>query len=292
MKGIYGTIFVAFALATVGPNQARPFAQSEGHSARFVVVDAADGRAIRGATLELAIPGLPLRTSVTSGDGVGAVDGAGVPGVLTITADGFAPARLVWPARLVQETTVRLSRGVSLQVSLIDRRSGSPVRGSVAVLLRSPGNRGTFSEVAPNGTAEFFSLAPGTATLIVKAERFAPAVLTIELRAGQAEARAVTLSEAATVEGVVLDSAGRALPHAVMTVDYGSAANEQRLLAQLVGGRTRTGSDGTFRLTGIVPNTPVRVRATSNGRVVASSIPLVIDEGTPTTWATLHAVAR
>jgi hypothetical protein len=239
--------------------------------------------------LELAIPGLPLRTSETTGDGVGGVDGAGAPGVLTITADGFAPARLVWPPRMGQETTVRLSRGASLRVSLIDRRSGSPVPGSVAVLLRSPGNRGTFSEVAPNGTAEFFSLAPGTATVIVKAERFAPAVFTIELRAGQAEAQAVTLSEAATVEGVVLDSDGRPLSDAVMTVDYGSAANEQRL--QLVGGRTRTGSDGAFRLTGIVPNTLVRVRATSNGRVVASSVPLVIDEGTRATGATLRVTA-
>jgi hypothetical protein len=74
-------------------------------------------------------------------------------------------------------------------------------------------------------------------------------------------------------------------------VDYGSAANEQRLLAQLVGGRTRTGSDGAFRLTGIVPNTLLRVRATSNGRVVASSVPLVIDEGTRATGATLRVMA-
>lgn len=291
MNGIYGTMLVAFAFAAVGLSQAHPFAQAEGHSARFVVVDGADGRAIRGATLELAIPGLPVRTSETTGDGVGGVDGAGVHGVLTFTADGFAPARLVWPARMGQETTVRLSRGASLRVSLIDRRSGSPVPGSVAVLLRSRGNRGTFSEVAPNGTAEFFSLAPGTATLIVKAERFAPAVFTIELRTGQAEAQAVTLSEAATVEGVVLDSDGRPLSGAVMTVDYGSAANEQRILAQLIGGRTRTGSDGAFRLTGIVPNTLLRVRATSNGRVVASSVPLVIDEGTRATGATLRVMA-
>lgn len=113
-------------------------------------------------------------------------------------------------------------------------------------------------------------------------------MLAVELRAGQTEAQIVELSDAATVEGVVLDSGGRPLSDAVVTVDYGSAGNVQRLLAQLVGGRTRTGSNGAFRLTRIVPNTLVRVRATSNGRVLASSGPLVIEEGTTASGVVLR----
>lgn len=168
MNGISATIPVALAVAVIGFSQARPAAQAEEHSARFIVVDAGNGRAIGNATLELAIAGLPVRTSATTGEGVGEVAGPSTLGVLTISFDGFAPARLAWPPRTRQEATIRLMRGASLRVSLIDRGSRSPVPGSVAVLLSSPGNRGTFSEAAPNGTAEFSSLAPGPATLIVR----------------------------------------------------------------------------------------------------------------------------
>jgi hypothetical protein len=237
MNGICTSILVALIVAVGNSAEIRLESQTRESTARVRVVDT-DGRVVPFAALQLMIPGVSTAASITGADGVGHVTGPRVAGVLTIGADGFVRGRIAWPSPTDQEVTVRLMPAASLRVSLVDRRSGSPLTGSAAVLLSTPGSRGTYSESLPNGTGEFLNLPPGPATLIAKAERFAPAVVAIGLRAGETEVQTIELAEAAAVEGFVLDEAGRPISGAVMTVDYGSAGNAQRLLAQLVGGHT------------------------------------------------------
>lgn len=290
MSRIGTSIVVLIAAAVWTFGQPALSAQVEAQSVRVTVVDG-NGTSVPGARLELAIPGVPPRSGATGPDGAGDVIGPRQRGVFTISADGFAPFRMAWPPE-DGDLTVQLRRSAGLRVLLVDRAVQSPVAGSVAVLLSIPGSRGTFSEAAPDGSAELADLPPGPATLIAKAEGYAPAVVPIELREGLTVVQTVELHAAAVIEGRVLDSDDRPIAGVLVTVDYGSAGNVERLLGQIVGGRVQARTDGTFRLTGIVPNRVVRLRATAGGRVVASSLPLVVGEGETAQGAIVRGTAR
>ncbi len=111
-------------------------------------------------------------------------------------------------------------------------------------------------------------------TIIVKADGLAPEARPIELQPlPLTNAERFRLRQAGVIEGQIVDRSGAPVSGAVVTVDYPGGRYFGRYLATLVGGKTRTGTDGAFRLNEIVPDIPIQVIAEAGNR---KSVPLQI----------------
>ena len=260
MSGLRQSVLLALGFLISG-STAVPI-QGQTASIRVVIVAGANDTPVPGATLALAVPGQSLRVATSDASGGAYVTSSAGAGVLSVSADGFAPFHLRWPPRSASnEVRVRLDLAAELRVLTTSRRTGQFVPASVGVVLNRAGNPGSYSARGAQGVADLSGLPQGSGMLIVKAEGFAPAVISIDLRPGM-NTEAVALAEAARVSGFVVGADGQPVAGATVSVDYGLADNPSRILAQLVGGRLRTGSDGAFLVVGIVPNRLARLRAT------------------------------
>lgn len=274
--------------------------------AAFRVVDAQHGTPIVGATLRshrfvrdvgaarIANPAVGWSGPVlatTDADGRAASSIPEVAEAIVATAEGFAPSVLAVPdAANPTELRFELNRGVRLDVhvrgitdasapTLVELRRGTtvrrrwrqlplaigdPARPWIARASVDAGGRASFVGLTAD---EYFVSARGADACSNAVERFIDADATIELE----------LDAPATLAGRVTSDGRPDVGHAVFVVDA-----FQRVA------RTRTESDGTFLLRGLVPG-PVRVVATRTSRSPLDPIHLdravqvVLVTGTTTT---------
>jgi hypothetical protein len=163
--------------------------------------------------------------------------------------------------------------------------TGEPASASALVFLSRPGNPETFNGVTSRGVVEFDDVPQGPAVIVVKGNGLAPSAAPIVIQGGTVVSKTFQLHDAGTVVGTVTDVKGLPVNGATVIVSYPSDIYGAGFLARMVGGRTRTGADGMFRITGVLPNTSLDLRANVDTRR-SPALPIVVPEG-----QTLEAVA-
>lgn len=251
------------------------------------VVEAASARPVPAARIDIAAAGTSRAVATTDQSGRSVLARSLGTGVLTVKAPGFAPSRRFWPpAPGSAETIVSLVRGATLFVRIVDSATATPVAGSVGVSLDYPGNPSTHSAPADRGYAEFVDLPPAGGAVTVMGVGFAPIVRQIVLQPGSSAFEEFRLQREGIVAGRVVDGKGVPVAMARVVVMYRPTLRAGASLAALVGGRTVTRPDGTFRLTGLLPDVAFAVLAASDlGR--AQPVRLLVREGQTLTNVTL-----
>lgn len=233
------------------------------------VVDAADESPIRGARLQVAPSGSsshgPLASTTTRDDGGFEMPAVDANGVLSVGAPGYATKRLRWPnVGSGDPLEIKLDRAARLILHVKDQ-AGAFVPAMLSIATHHTGNYIVSGARSQSGIVDVTGLASGPTIIVAKAEGFAPATLSLDvapgLRYGPIE---LTLQRAGSVAGVVVDGAGNPVRDAVVTADYDAETPMKRTLANYIGGRVRTGEDGSFLLTNIVPKAVVTLSATRN----------------------------
>ena len=170
----------------------------------------------------------------------GAFDFQDLLGAVTIRAQ--APGLLSTPCQVVVEPgrTAHCVIAVGgelhrLNVRVTDSHGAVLPGAQVSVEPEPPGLRHT-RLTGPSGEILFGELAPPPYTLEVRLKGYVPSRTR---QVGSSEDKVlVTLAQAATLQGVVMDVAGYPVPHALVAVEPGEAS-------------TQTRDDGTFRLDGV-----------------------------------------
>jgi hypothetical protein len=247
------------------------------------VLDAATGLPIQGAVVRVVAAG-----SATSGpsaailaSGRSEPDGTfylntTVQGVLEVSAQGYAVKRLHWPSADARE--IRLEHGATIRIRVIDETAASIPRAILTIRTLHPGNVVTDVRRTNEGLAEFLEWPSGPTTIIARAEGMAPAALSLNvLPAGRYDAIAMILLPAASVQGVVRDSAGRLRPEATIVANYAGDLPLGRELRNFIS-RGKPSEDVNFDLRNLVPHIPIQLYAESNGSR-SDAVTLVLNPG-------------
>ena len=144
---------------------------------------------------------------------------------------------------------------------MFDLVTGQGVEGDVTLVVHNRKNIVSDSAEA-RGTFRIVDAPPGPAMVFARANSYAPYFNTFDVDAGKHYSLRVGLLLEAAASGVVLDSAGEPAPGAEVRAIYDDSFRGAHLFASLAGGEnTNADDEGAFRLGGLVPDTPLRVRA-------------------------------
>lgn len=324
-----------YLAAATPANLRRPEAVERGpaialHAARLlrgVVVDH-DGRAVRGAETiaqpdfdraprELTMGGLavPERRATSDGAGRFALPTLvrGFPYRLRTRFAGFAPAKTDVAGMPGNEGELRivLSRGVGAFGTAVDR-DRRPVAGARAELREAPAQQPRFNPAEEEAQAEiaiadttgrfsFLHLAPGRYTLAVRASGHAPAEvpgMEIVSDTQRQDLGTIVLVGEATVEGVVVDGAGRPIGGAAIAVGEADPTRRvEALVERSETPATESSADGWFRVGGLRPREAVDLVVTAAGfaeQRVAGVVPMTAQDGAGAQRlrVTLHPASR
>ncbi len=154
-----------------------------------------------------------------------------------------------------------LEDSASIQGNVIDAATGKPVEAVVLLISRNPPREiGTRTVATSNGRFELDGLSTGNATVIVRAEGFAPTTATVALTKRET-AIEIPIQRAASIQGIVLDPDGTPVARAKVVPMYAAGLRDKPILEGLVGGRMDTREDGAFHLRNLVPGVPIHVTA-------------------------------
>lgn len=211
------------------------------------------------------------------------------PVTVTARADGYAAAfRAVDVVEhAAAEVDFALAPGEPLTGTVLDPE-GKPVRDAlvflpgISVSLSHLSQREALTRTDENGAFRIDGLPSGVNAVAAYAPPFGPALASV---AGYSQPVAITLPEAGTIEGTIIDT-GQGASKALVYAHYIDREDFGYLLSNV-------GADGEFRLTGLAPGEiEVRAEFTASGRstqgsaIVASgqttSLDLVFVEGTAT----------
>lgn len=250
----------AMLLAMVGAvvQAGRTTAQT-GRKVSGVVVSAATQRPIANAAVQYEENGV-AQTAATDSKGRFEFP-SGALGVVTVTVKGFGTARRRWPPASGYDLSIALTPPVTVQGTLVDGMTVRPMAGVVTALVQHPGNVVSTTALVDDGTFRFDDLPAGPGVLLSHEHGYAPAISRFTTTAGDWRDVHVRLSPDAEVTGRVLNASATPAAGADLVVTYAETLLGGGMFAGLVGGATATGSDGTFALEGLVPNTPVTIHA-------------------------------
>lgn len=237
-----------------------------------VVLGAQNGRKVSGSIVAAATGQPVVNAQVLYEDNNGAEQSTvsddkgnfefpfGRDGVVTVTGRGFGTARRAWPPRNGPTLQIRLVPPATVQGALTYGMTSQRLVGAVTTLVQHPDNYVSSTAMVEDGTFRFEDLPPGPAVILAHADGYAPAFGTFTAVAGEEQNLRVGLQLEARATGRVL-AADVAVSGARLRVSYVSTLPGARMLARLVGGNEMTDIDGTFTLTGLVPDTPVTIHA-------------------------------
>lgn len=229
------------------------------------VVETAAGRPVPNALVSYAERGQELQTTQTDPKGKFEIPNAR-QGVVTVTAQGFGTARRGWPPREGGELRFGLTPPASISGTMADAVTRRGAVGVVTVLARDRYNLVSASEEA-NTLFQFDDLPPGPAVIYTQADGFAPYFGTVTIEAGKRTDVRLGLLLEAVATGQVLESNGDPVLGARVYIGYGSSVPGNETLVGLVGGLTTTVNEGLFRISSLVPDTPIALQAmTPDGR--------------------------
>jgi hypothetical protein len=183
-------------------------------------------------------------------------------GVLTVVASGFATAKRAWPSKKYSER-IELEPPASITGRLFDAESGASLNGKVIIIVEHPLNVVQINAEARNGTFRVSGVLSGRTFILAKDRGMAPQFLERDMRAGEVVQNLdFGLIKAAALFGRITDSQGAALSGVDLKVEYASGSSiERQMLANSVGGKTRTDKEGRYTIESIVPERPVVVHA-------------------------------
>jgi hypothetical protein len=240
-------------------------------SAIGFVVDATTGLPIQGAVVRVVAAGQAssgpnaaiLASATTEPDGTFLLS-MDVKGVLEVAAQGYAVKRSLWPSAGTRE--IRLERGARIRIRVTDEAASSVPRAVITIRTVHPGNVVSDALRTNTGVGEFVDLPSGPTTIVVRAEGFAPVAVAVQVApGGQYDPIVVTLSRAASIRGVVLDSSGQRRSEATIVANYGAEVPLRTELRNFIS-RREASEDLDFELRNLVPRTPVQVYAQYDGR--------------------------
>ena len=189
-----------------------------------------------------------------------------VSGIVTVSARGYATTKRSWPPRQGRELRFELTPPAVLTGSLMDAATRAGVDGGVTVLARS-----RFHHVSKSarvrGAFQFIDLPAGSANVYAYAERFAPYFGQMTIDVGKTQDLQISLLLEAVVSGTVLDADGSPAADADVRAGYGRSLMGADVLAGLARGFMVTGQEGKFRISGLVPDTPILLQAEIGGRL-------------------------
>ncbi len=245
---------------------ARPASSGQvGRKVSGVVVAAATEQPVPNARVEYREQGESAQKTVTDAKGQFTFS-AGRLGVVTVTANGFGTARGRWPRRRGNKLEIALTPPVAVQGTLVDSATLEPLAGVVTALVRHPASMVSMSALVEDGTFRFEDVPSAPGVVVAYADNYAPTVSTFTTAEGDWLDGHLRLSAGAEARGQVLDAAAKPVAGARLIVRYTGALAEALMLASFVGGAPITKADGTFTLTGLVPNTPVTLYAEYGGQ--------------------------
>ncbi len=198
--------------------------------------------------------------------------------MVTVTASGFGTARRAWPPRFGRSLQIDLVAPAFLRGTLRDAATRVPLDGSVTVWVRHPDNVVSDAARAEQGVVLFEDLPPGPVVMLARAEGFAPFVGTTTLVAGSMRDVSIDLLLEAVIMGLVTTQDGSPVVGAPLNVRYSHTANG--LLKGFVGGSPITDSQGVFVLDGIVPDTPISLRAEIGNGKLSNVVTVTVAPGT------------
>lgn len=177
---------------------------------------------------------------------------AGNSGIVTASKSGRATISVGW-RRGTGALRIELPSEATLTgraYDMANRRSIANAYLSVVVAHRV--NPHSKAVLADSGSFDFDGLPPGPATLFVQATGYAPAIARTTLGDGGNRNVDVGMLLEGSVSGSVVDGQNNAVSGALVDVLY-SGFTDAALPVSGIGGHVLTGSDGLFKVTGIVP---------------------------------------
>lgn len=247
-----------------------------GATVEATVVNAADGRPVAGAVVELA--GATAAAGIAGDDGMTHLRGVESGWLLaSATATGYArEERLVQvPVTTRAPIAVRLELqpGVSLSGTVVDER-GAPVRGAVIRAMRAAeliplAGSAAAGESAADGSFTVAAVAPGTYRLIATHPEMEPvgtAPIAVDTR-GAGRTIAIEMRAGAVLAGTVVDTGGAPVSWATVRVGPEQAragSSTRQVVADI---------DGRFRMSGLARQPTVVVASSAE----ASSEPARFD---------------
>jgi hypothetical protein len=184
--------------------------------------------------------------------------------LLIVTAPGYATYR----SRVLAgqgPTLVRLDRSSRIR-GRVSSSDGRPLQARLTATTHHPRNTvidATASSQA-TGEFEFVGLLPGTTVIVARADGFSPAIVQVAMTEGSVVRNLnITMVPGASIEGILVDSAGVGVPDAAVSISYkdGSALS---LASNLRHGSRVTGADGRFVLSNLIANTTIQIWASSH----------------------------
>ncbi len=190
----------------------------------------------------------------------------GTGGVVTVRAQKYGTMRRSWPPRKSTSLRFELKPPAVLSGTLVDAVTRQGIAGDVTVRIYHPFNH-VSKTGRTNGVFRFVDLPPGPGIIYAHAKGFAPRFGTLEIDAGRSYEMQVDLMPEAQVSGHVLDAESSPVPGAVVYVGYDPSMEGGRRLAGLAHGNMVADQDGAFHIQGLVPDTPIALRAELDGRL-------------------------
>ena len=241
------------------------------------VVETAAGRPVSNALVSYAERGREPQTTRTDSKGKFEISDAR-RGVVTVTARGFGTARRGWPTRTGGELRFGLTPPARIAGTMADAVTRRGAVGVVTVLARDRYNLVSASEDA-NTSFEFDDLPPGPAVIYTQADGFAPYFGTVMIEAGKRTDVRLGLLLEAVATGQVLENNGAPVLGARVHIGYGSSVPGSEILIGLVGGLTTTVNEGLFRISSLVPDTPIALQATTPDGRRSDIVTVTITQG-------------
>lgn len=185
--------------------------------------------------------------------------------------DGYAgPARL----RLTEKpepVTLRLTRGGTVEVTVIERAGGAVVKGAEVELRATLTWKATTNE---QGVATLRGVGATWAPLTARAKNFAPRAMIIETSGQQTtETVTIALAKGAAISGRVVDEQGKPVAGARVVP---TSASEPLPVVDPRRDGVLAGADGKFTIPAVSSGT-WRLSATAGDLAPATSEPIVVD---------------
>ncbi len=176
-----------------------------------------------------------------------------------IMAAGYVPARIekleVKPGEAADLGEVKLEKGKTLRLIVVDRKLKTPVGGADVAIVETglagmvrdaAGMRAPDASTGPDGRVSLDGLEPGRITLRTQRDGYAPLKSEIDIDANAVPPdQTLELTTGGTIEGVVRDKSGQLRPGFMVMAMSGISVNRRTMAT--------TDEQGTFRLEHVAP---------------------------------------